>query len=238
MREREDVEDRICNNSSMEVTTASGEELIALIEQQARTIKQQQAMIEQLQVRVAELETAPGKVRGMAGNKLEPKREIRAERERTKREHNFTRKRSPQPDEQVRHAFNVCPGCGTRLTGGSVKRTREVIEIRPTAAVVTDYVYVERCCPICERRYTPQAELEGVVVGQSRLGVGLVALIACLREVGRLPIATIKWYLEAFYDLQLSAGAIVGALESVASVGESGVEQTLSGGAGESIHQR
>ncbi len=40
----------------MELIAASREELITLIEQQARTISEQQALIEQLRVRVAELE--------------------------------------------------------------------------------------------------------------------------------------------------------------------------------------
>ena len=36
----------------------------------------------------------------------------------------------------------------------------------------------------------------GVVVGQQRLGIGLVSLIATLREAGRLPVRTIQWYLD------------------------------------------
>lgn len=211
----------------MELRAASREELIRLVEQQAKTISEQQAVIEQLQARVEQLEASSGKPRGMPGNKLEPKKHSGPKGERKRREHNFVRRKATEPDERVIHAFEVCPGCGTGLTGGSVKRTREVIEVRPSPVAVIEHVYVERCCPLCERRYTPQAELEGVVVGKSRLGVGLVALIAALREVGRLPIATIKWYLETFHELSLSSGAIVGALGSVASAGQGRVEETL-----------
>lgn len=215
------VRDRV-NLRPMEMTTASREELIALI-------LQQRAAIVRLQARVAELEAKRGKPLGLAGNKIEPKKPESSERKREKRERNVARRRHPEPDERVEHAFDHCPGCGTGLAGGSVKRTREVIEVRPSPVVVIEHAYIERCCPICEKRYTPRAELDGVVVGRGRLGVGLVALIASLREVGRLPIATITWYLHAFHGLSLSAGAIVGALGSVASAGSGRVEEALAG---------
>jgi transposase len=56
-----------------------------------------------------------------------------------------------------------------------------------------------------------------VVCGQGRLGVGLLSLIATLREEARLPIATIRWYLRTMHGLALSGGAIVGALRTVAA---------------------
>ena len=65
-------------------------------------------------------------------------------------------------------------------------------------------------------RWLPGPELAGVVVGQGRLGVGLLSLIATLREELRLPIGAIQWYLEAVHGLRLSVGAIVGALHTVA----------------------
>jgi hypothetical protein len=58
--------------------------------------------------------------------------------------------------------------------------------------------------------------LAGVVVGQGRLGVGLLSLIAVLREELRLPIGAIQWYLAAVHALRLSVGGIVGALRTVA----------------------
>lgn len=196
----------------METSTASREELVALI-------AEQRVVIERLQARVRELEGGAGKIRGLAGNKVEPKKpgDPSAEKEpRKKRQHNFVRRRAECPDEVVERACDVCPGCGTGLTGGSVNRTRQVIEVRPSPAIVVEHRYVERCCPYCERRFTPKAEIAGVVVGKSRLGVSLVSLIATLREVGRLPIRTIRWYLRTFHTLSLSDGAIVGALKSVA----------------------
>jgi len=63
------------------------------------------------------------------------------------------------------------------------------------------------------------------VVGQGRLGVGLLSLIAVLREELRLPIAGIRWYLAAVHGLALSVGAIVGALQTVAARAEPVVAQ-------------
>jgi len=62
-------------------------------------------------------------------------------------------------------------------------------------------------------------ELDGIVTGKRRFGVGLMSLIATLRERLRLPIGQIQWYLEVFHGLHISAGAIVDALRAVAERG-------------------
>ena len=73
---------------------------------------------------------------------------------------------------------------------------------------VTEHVYIARTCPACRRRCTPPAVLDGVVLGQQRLGVNLLSLIATLREEGRLPIRSVQWYLDTVHQLRLSVGAI------------------------------
>ena len=57
---------------------------------------------------------------------------------------------------------------------------------------VVEHVFVARVCPACERRRTPRADLGGVVMGQGRLVVNLVSLIAAPREKCRFPIRTIQ----------------------------------------------
>jgi transposase len=84
-------------------------------------------------------------------------------------------------------------------------------------AVVTAHVYVERRCPGCGRRCVPGPGLDGVVVGQGRLGIGLVSLIAVLREEGRLPFATIRSLVRTVHGVDLSVGALVGAVRQVAT---------------------
>jgi transposase len=127
----------------------------------------------------------------------------------------YGRKRLPPTARQV-HAFRQCPQCGTSLRGGTHRRRREVIEVLPVRVQVIEHVYVERRCPRCRGRWQPGPELEGVVIGQRRLGNGLLSLIAVLREELRLPVRSIQWYLQAVHELQLSVGTIVAALHLVA----------------------
>ena len=54
-----------------------------------------------------------------------------------------------------------------------------------------------------------------MVLGQQRLGVNVLSLIARLREEGRLPIRSVQWYLDTVHQLRLSVGAIVSASPAV-----------------------
>ncbi len=110
------------------------------------------------------------------------------------------------------------------MLGGSVSHRREVIELPVQPVEVTEHVFIERECPVCREKVTPQDALEGVVIGQQRLGIRLVSLMATLREEGRLPFRVIQWYLATFHQLQLSVGAIVAAVQRVAEVAKGAVE--------------
>ncbi len=152
---------------------------------------------------------------GMPGLKAtEPP--VRERPPRKTRGQGFARRRM-QATAQQGHALRQCPDCGAPLAGGTVKRTREVIELPVPQVVVTEHVSLERQCPDCHRRCVPAAELDGVVSGQSRLGHGLVSLIAVLREEMRLPVAAIQRLLGTLAGLRLSVGAIVGAVQRVAT---------------------
>ena len=122
------------------------------------------------------------------------------------------------------HAAERCPDCGTELSGGSVKRTREVIDLVPGTAEVVEHVVVERRCPQCRRRVVPTVDLGDQVLGQQRLGITLLALIVTLREAGRLPVGMIQWYLATVHHLHLSVGAIVAASHQVAARGATTVD--------------
>ena len=88
---------------------------------------------------------------------------------------------------------------------------------------MTEHALVARICPVCQRRRLPKEALQGVVLGQQRLGVNLVSLMVTLREEGRLPIRIIQWYLETVHQLHLSVGAIVQAVHGVARQAETAV---------------
>jgi len=92
---------------------------------------------------------------------------------------------------------------------------------------VTEHVLLARICPVCQRRRLPKEALQGVVLGQQRLGVNLVSLMVTLREEGRLPLRTVQWYLQTVHQLDLSLGAIVRAIQGVARQGQPAVRGIL-----------
>jgi transposase len=201
--------------------TASREELLALIAQLQALVADQRARIARLEARLAK-----GKRRGMPGLKdTEAVPSEGATPPRKRRARNFGRRRGT-PTDVVVHALERCPSCGGALVGGTVKRSRQVFEVEPSPVQVIEHVFVERRCRGCGQRWTPPAaELAGVVLGQQRLGVGLVSLIATLKEDGRLPARMIRWYLRTVHRLPLSVGAIVAALHRVAAQGQAAAAQ-------------
>ena len=203
--------------------------LVAARERDAATIAELRTANEQLRARVFELEGELAKLkkggpRGMPG--LKPDEPVaRAEaKPRKRRECGVGRARSA-PTRSVVHAAERCPDCGTELSGGSIKRTREVIDLVPGAAEVVEHVVLERRCPQCRRRVVPTVDLGERVVGQQRLGITLLALIVTLREAGRLPVAVIQWYLATVHALHLSVGAIVAASHQVAARGAATIDR-------------
>lgn len=203
----------------MDTMTRSHDELVGLVEQQQVLITEQQATIARLEQRIRDLEGGIVPPNRMPGHTpISPS--VKGNRPpRAKRALNLARRRAT-PTVQVTHAVAICPDCGAPLAGGSVKRRREVIELAPQPVVVTEHVFLERCCGTCRRRVTPAVDLDGLVVGRSRLGVGLLSLIAMLREELRLPLAAIQRYLASVHDCHLSVGGIVGAMRQVARAGQ------------------
>ena len=186
-------------------------------------------MIERLQRRIAELEgqTKPGDPLRMPGLKAKSARKPPAQQQpRKQRRHGFARPRMT-PTHRVEHVMENCPDCGAHRSGGWTQRTREVIELPVVPVQVTEHVYIARTCPACRRRCTPPAVLDGVVLGQQRLGVNLLSLIATLREEGRLPIRSVQWYLDTVHQLRLSVGAIVSAIHQTAQRAQPAVAAIL-----------
>lgn len=226
----------------MDLYRASREELVQLVLHQREALAQQAAQLAQQQVLIGELQATiaqqaqrigelaqqlgdppdgggASKPRGLAGNKLTPAPPTKPQRARKKRARNSARARMT-PTARVTHVLDACPQCGGQLSGGTLRWRREVIEVAPAPVVVTEHRYVERRCPCCHRRCTPAADLAGAVVGQQRLGLGLVSLITTLREEGRWPFRMIQWYLRTFHGLPLSVGGLVGVVQRVAAQGE------------------
>lgn len=196
---------------------------VALQAEMIRGLTEQNAL---LRAQVAELQAENAR---LAGTAREPKRppgdwpsertkQEREEKPRTQRapEHNRGRQRLPA-DAEVRHAVDCCPDCGHALTGGWEHRRIQVVEAPPPVpVVVTDHVLIRRQCPACGKQAAPLASVVGADrVGQSHLGPRLLAQIATMAIVERLPIRQIQRRLQALYRFALSLGGITGALAQV-----------------------
>lgn len=203
-------------------------ELYRVIEQlnarcTARDIALTQALaeIERQAAEIAELKAELGR-RGPSGptppSWIKANSPPRPKKVRKKRQANFARVRGVAT-RQVIHAVDACPDCGCHLGGGSTKRHREVIEISPTPAVVTDHVLLERTCPLCAKRCVPTLGVADGVVGQHRFGPRLLGMIAVLHDVGRMTLRTIQAHLASVFGVHVSIGAITDALHTVASRG-------------------
>jgi transposase len=223
------------------VGALSHAELVDLVVRQSEvldrlqaTILEQQALIARLEARIRELERELAQrdrddpTTKMPGLKPAATPRRRKNGPRKRRATGFSRPRA-RPTERVVHAVAVCPRCATALAGGRVAWRKEVLEVAPSPVRVIEHVYLKRRCPnpACRARVAPPPASPtalGVPGGRQRLGVGLVSLIAALRAELRLPVALIQWYLGAVHRLELSVGAIVGALHRVAAAGAATVD--------------
>lgn len=177
-----------------------------------------QALIEQLQARVGALETQktrpPVVVRPTVTPPLGPPK---PRRKRTAGQNKARRRETPT--RVVPLALAQCPDCGYALRGGSVARVRQIIEVPPPPPVeITEYQLIRRHCPVCQRWHTPKAQWAGQVVGQSRLGVRLLSVLAYLRTTGRLPLRTVQAVVATQHGVRLSVGGIAAALTRMGTV--------------------
>lgn len=124
------------------------------------------------------------------------------------------------PTHTVFHSNEACPDCGGVLGSPSVCYSRQVIDIPIVPATVTEHVIFKRYCFSCKKRSYPSPDLSSYVVGQYRIGINLMALIATMREEERLPLKMIQQHLKIFYRLKLSVGEIIGVAHTVAGFGK------------------
>jgi transposase len=134
---------------------------------------------------------------------------------RKKRSLQFFRRRE-EPARTVHHAADACPDCGHKLSGGSIRRTRQVVEIEPSPVEVTDHVIHRRYCGYCRKQVLPAVDFSGQVLGRRRIGLNLTSWIATLHIEGRIPIRTIQRLLLSLFRVRVSAGEIADLLDAAA----------------------
>lgn len=205
----------------------SNSQLIALLEQALAANAQLQSRVVALeeQLQQGQQDNLALRAKRDAGNAsktpawVKPNRPVAAKTARKKRQNNFARKRQEPTAVQV-HGVEVCPDCGRTLSGGWVHRRRQVIEIPPTPATIVEHIVMARHCGVCGKRRLPTLDLSPEVVGQHRVGIRLMSLIADLHTLGRLPLRTVQKTLHALYGLRLSVGELSEVLHTVAQVGQ------------------
>ncbi len=153
-----------------------------------------------------------------------PKRERKPRRKR-KPEHNRARRLEP-PTRIEQHVLARCPDCQQRLHGGVLARRRQVVELpAPPPVEVVEHQVIKRWCAWCKRWQVPTLDLQGEVLGQSRLGVRTTSWIAYLRTTLRLPVRRIRAYLQTLHHLSISHGEIVELLHRLRRAAQPALER-------------
>lgn len=191
----------------------ANERIASLEEQLKQALEQIRVLQEELAVahkRIEELEkhkTPPPAF--VKANVKKPQAEEKEPRKKRDPKHNHGRHRSI-PTQVVEHRLVECPDCHLRLGGISLARVREVIEMPdPPPVTITHHRIFQGWCAQCQQWYEAPVDFSDQVLGQGRLGVRLISLIATLRAVMRLPIRQIRDLLQTLYGVQVSGGEIV-----------------------------
>ena len=183
-----------------------------------------QAVVTALEAHIAALQAQKGPPPFVKPNK--PVSDLAPKRPRKKRDpvHNHGRPRAT-PTEVRTHAYDTCPTCEYPLRGRSLARRREVLDLPPPPPVtVIEYQILKRYCPHCAKWVEPELNLDGCVVGHGRVSVRIMALVAWLRTMLRLPVRQVQTYLASMHGLDLSVGEICALLDTVADEGTATAE--------------
>jgi hypothetical protein len=207
------------------------EELFLLLAENLQLRAENQGLrgqVGELERQVSELKAELTKGRGDPPSFLRANRPRREDpkpaRKKRASEHNRVRRRET-PTRTVLHAYERCPDCNYGLTGETLDRVRQVIELPgPLPVEVAEHRVIKRYCPSCGCYKSPSLDLSGEVLGQGRMGVRLASLVAYLRITLRLPIRQIQSYLETIHRLKISIGEIVYLLRQVREATKASVE--------------
>jgi transposase len=203
------------------------QDLVRVVLKQHETILEEREANRLLREQVAALEEEmaqlKSKLSGGGGSAtpewVKANRPLRANKQRKKRKQSFVRLRE-RPTEVHQHALYRCPECNRKLVGGWVHHRREVIEIPVAPVQIIEHQIVARRCGVCRKVLMPTLDLSHEVVGQHRVGINLMSLVAYLAIEGRMPIGAIQRLLEVLYKLHLAKGELAEILHAVAKLGQ------------------
>jgi ribosomal protein S27AE len=200
--------------------------LVAGLTEQNALLRQQVATLTQENARLRGTPLAPAPDPAPVVKPATRQREAKVRKKRAPH-HNHGRRRMDRANRWVDHAAEHCPRCGEQLAGGWFVRHVQVIDLPPVAPLeVTEHRIIRRQCPRCGKRVLPKpVGVEARRVGRCRFGPRLIAAIATMRTVERLPIGLIQDRLRREYGLVISQGGIVGLLQRLTKAGHATYEQ-------------
>jgi len=145
-------------------------------------LKQTQELLRVALVRIEEIEKQktppPAFVKANVQKPVAEEKKVRKKRE---AHHNRARRRA-MPTHIVEHHLAMCPDCDQRLGGISLARCREVIDVPPPSSVqITEHRIFKGWCAGCQKWHEAPVDLHAKVLGQGRIGVRLLSMIAYLR---------------------------------------------------------
>ncbi len=175
---------------------------------------------------LAQLETATKRIAELEKLKTPPPAWLKPNKAKVVTEEKVRHKRDPKYNHGRKleiathtkvHALDHCGECGYQLRGQSLSRVRQVIDLPPPAPVeITEHQILKRWCPKCEKWREPELNLANQVLGQGRLGLGIVSLVAYLVNTLRMTVRQVVAYLKALHQLQVSAGEVTHLLQTLA----------------------
>jgi hypothetical protein len=99
-----------------------------------------------------------------------------------------------------------------------------VIDLPVMRYVVRDHVVLRRHCGVCHKDFVPELDVSAEVLGQHRMSLRVMAVVAYLRTACRMPLAGVQDLLEGLYGLRISVGEIVRLSHEVAQLGRAEYE--------------
>ncbi len=186
--------------------SATREELLAKIVEQAEKITQLEAIIVELQTRLSR----PKK--DSANSSVPPSREEKKnknpgdKKKRKKRGFGAWRQLSENPDEIKEVKVDSCPHCHTDLSGQpqDLHSVQEKAEVIMKTHITHAHLY-ECKCPLCGKRTVAKA-LEGF--RGSPFGTSVEALILLLHYMHAMSYKRLEEFLSQAFGLKISQGAI------------------------------
>jgi hypothetical protein len=195
--------------------------LISALTEQNTLLRQQVAALQQENAQLRGEPRARAPEPALEVKPATPRREAKVRKQRDPK-HNAGRRRLDCANRWETHAVEQCPRCGMPLQDGWIHRRVQVIDLpAPAPLEVTEHRMIRRQCSRCGLRcLPPPVGLEAGRIGRSCFGPRLMAAIATMATVERLPGRVICDRLRREYGLVLSHGGLQGLLARIAAAGE------------------